>query len=449
MSAQTISPPVAHAGESAEVARAATAWTHIWRALEALLPARPQRLLWVLLMVSCVLRMWWLVQPEGGLVFDEDFYVRSARVILAIPLEGERYADRPVGLDPNTEHPPLAKLMAAGSMRVLGDNPFGWRMPSVALGMGSILLLYGIAQRLGAGRGVALAAAGLFAFDNLVFVHSRILTLDIYQLAFMLLGLYWYVSGRPVLAGVGFALAALSKIGGAFGLPALAVYEALLVIRGGQGWREAWRPAVGRLLRMGVVFAAVFLVLLGVMDRIWVGYDSPLDHVQRIISYGVDLRRPDGPSDIESYPWQWLWNDNQIAYSTVSQDVQTEDGTVLETRPLIAFRGAMNPFVLQLWPLGLSFAGYAWWRRRAGLELAALALAWFACTYLPFWAATLLTQRISYIFYFLPTVPAVALAGGYFLLRSGLPRPVLWMYAIAVLLGFYGYFPFKFYGFSG
>ena len=37
----------------------------------------------------------------------------------------------------------------------------------------------------------------------------------------------------------------------------------------------------------------------------------------------------------------------------------------------------------------------------------------------------------------------MALAGSYFLLRAGLPRPVTWVYLGAVLLGFYGYFPFK------
>jgi hypothetical protein len=63
--------------------------------------------------------------------------------------------------------------------------------------------------------------------------------------------------------------------------------------------------------------------------------------------------------------------------------------------------------------------------------------------YLPFVAAYVFGHRISYLFYFLPSMPAVALGGAYFLLHGGLPRPVVWVYLGAVLLAFYGYFPFK------
>ena len=64
-------------------------------------------------------------------------------------------------------------------------------------------------------------------------------------------------------------------------------------------------------------------------------------------------------------------------------------------------------------------------------------------TYLPFYAAAIIGQRISYLFYFLPTLPAVALASSYFLHGTPVPRVVRWAYVAAVLLAFYGYFPFK------
>lgn len=233
----------------------------------------------------------------------------------------------------------------------------------------------------------------------------------------------------------------MSKIGGIFGLLAVAVYEVLSVFRREQPWKARWRPATRRLTRMGMTFIAVFLVLLGIMDRVWVGYSQPFEHLERIFTYGAALRRQ-APSGIESYPWQWLWNDVEIPYLRVDQQVRVGD-QVRENRPIILFLGAMNPYVLQLWPLGLGFAAWAWWHHRSGARLGALALAWFLMTYMPFFATTLLGQRISYLFYFLPSLPAVALAGSYFLLHAGLPRVVLWVYLAAVLLGFYGYFPFK------
>lgn len=430
--------PTAVREESAEE----DAWDRIGRAIDRVLPAElHMRLLWLLMLASVLLRLLWIARPDGALIFDEGYYVNAARVIIGIPPAQERYTDKPFGLDPNTEHPPLAKLIVAGSMLLFGDNAYGWRIPSVILGTASILLMYGIARRLECGPFMALLAATLLAFDNLVFVHSRIFTLDIFQLAFMLLGLYCYVSGRPTLAGLGFTLAALCKIGGIFGPIAIAGYEALRLVRRGQSWRAGLRPVSRRLTRLAVTFVIAFLVLLGIMDRLWVGYEQPLEHVARIISYGQVLRRQ-VPQGVESYPWQWLINERQIPYLRVDQQVKAGD-ELLENRPIVLFLGAMNPFVLQLWALGLPLAAYAWWRGRPGANLAALSLAWFAVTYLPFVVASGIGQRISYIFYFLPTLPAVALAGSYFLLTAGLPRAVIWTYVAAVLLGFYGYFPFK------
>jgi predicted membrane-bound dolichyl-phosphate-mannose-protein mannosyltransferase len=108
------------------------------------------RLLWRVLVIALVTRAVSLARPDGALILDEKYYVNAARVILGIAAPADTYGDHPKGLDPNTEHPPLAKILVAGSMAVLGDNLYGWRLPSVLLGMASVLLTYGISRRLAA-----------------------------------------------------------------------------------------------------------------------------------------------------------------------------------------------------------------------------------------------------------------------------------------------------------
>jgi hypothetical protein len=98
----------------------------------------PGRVTLLLLLAALVLRALWLNEPARGLIFDESFYVNAARVIVGLPA-AVHYAGSPVGLDPNTEHPPLGKLLMAASMSVFGDTGLGWRLPSLIAAMVALI----------------------------------------------------------------------------------------------------------------------------------------------------------------------------------------------------------------------------------------------------------------------------------------------------------------------
>ena len=181
------------------------------------------KLFLVLFVADLILRAIWLDKPTGSLIFDEWYYVNVARVILRLPqsvgANGQPpYVNPQLGLDPNHEHPPLAKLLIALSMHLLGDNGFGWRIPSVIFGSVAILVFYLLMKRIATYKMVPLVATFLFSFDNLVFIQSRIAILDIFALTFMLVGFYWYFSGHSYLSAIGMALSALTKFTGLAGL---------------------------------------------------------------------------------------------------------------------------------------------------------------------------------------------------------------------------------------
>jgi len=372
--------------------------------------------------------------------------VNAARNILGLPqsLGGEGkppYPDAAKGLDPNREHPPLAKLMIALSMWLIGNNEYGFRLPSVLFGTLSILVFYLLLKRVSGDKLLSLIATFLFSFDNLVLVHSRIATLDIFVLFFMILGFYWYFGRKMILSGVAFALSTLCKIGGLYGILAVGVYHVgkALFTKKGDSEQLSLMQRLGDLERLVIAYGVSFVGLLFVMDRLWVGYPSPIEHITFILNYTRALVAP-FPTGIQSNPWQWLLNQVQIPYLKVDVN-KIVDGTVVGTYTRTHFNGAMNPLIIYLTLPTVLYQMYLYFTRRQDISL--FAIAWFAGTYLPFIPMALLWNRIMYLFYFLNTVPSVCIAIASMALDQRPPKIVMGLYLLAVVGMFVMMFPFK------
>src|ERR1700756_2675703 len=201
---------------------------------------------------------------DHTLIFDEAYYVNAARVIAGIrPPAGSHYADAPLGTDPNAEHPQGAKLIVAAAIELFGDGPFAWRLPSLIFGSLAFVGIVVLVRRAGGGRWSALGAATLVATDNLLLVHGRIFTLDIYVVTMMIWGVAFYLQDRPVLAGIALAIGFCFKLVGPYALGILGLLElGRMFVR----WRDPDSPSnwglrgvLGRFVPTVFTSAGVFV----------------------------------------------------------------------------------------------------------------------------------------------------------------------------------------------
>ena len=405
----------------------------------------PVQVLAIVLIAAFAARIVFLDLPHGSLIFDEAYYVNAARRILGwVVPEGAHYWDAVAGLDPNQEHPPLGKVLMALSMLVFGDNGIGWRLPSLVAGMTALVAVYLIVRAAGETRWLGVLAVGLLAFDNLALVHSRIGTLDMMVLAPILLAAWMSLKGRWLAAGALVGIGMLFKLTALYGLLALLVWAGLMLLL---EWRERrkvrlrdFRP----IASLVVAFTLVTLGGLGLLDLRFTDQPNPIAHLQHMISYGTNLKssagEPGSCPGIDSAPWQWLVNDCEINYLRVNVTVSAGE-QVISQRATVDFRGALNPILVGTMPLAFLFA--AWYALRRRSRLAAWTLVWAGASWLPYVFLVAVSGRVTYLYYFLPVVPAIAIAVALLLRRSGLHRAVAWGFVAVYLLGFLAYFPFR------
>jgi predicted membrane-bound dolichyl-phosphate-mannose-protein mannosyltransferase len=423
-------------------------------------------LLAVLSSLSLAARVAWLGQPCRSpcrsaaahlLIFDESYYVNAARVIAGVPPPaGNTYASAPAGEDPNSEHPQLAKVVIAGSIELLGDRPLAWRLPSVLLGSLAILGLFVLAREAGGDRGLALGAASLMAADNLLLVHGRIATLDVYALTAMIWGATLYLRGRPLAAGVVIGIGACTKLVAPYALLVLCLFEGLRALT---GWRPAGRHPFGRVVaRLGscaATAAGAFLGLLAILDRLAPPYDAiarkalaagPFHHVAQMLTYAAHQTSPHGPRGIASHPWEWLADYKPIVYLNINP---ARPGAGFDrVHPAVHFLGSVSPPIMLLAAPALALAAWDVVRARrhpvadptcdpvAGAQVRLLGLAWFLGTFAPFAVLSLFWSRTSYLYYMVVVMPGIYLVVAELVLRARrrAARRLVAVWALGVVL---------------
>jgi len=134
--------------------------------------------------------------------FDEVYHVVTARAYA----NNEAAAYDPFSPPPEEGtaydwlHPPLAKLIQASSIKVFGDNPTAWRLPSVLFGTALIPAVFILAFLL-FGPTVAIFSSLVLTFENLNLVMSRITMNDIFLSFFVVVSFIFahlYVKNRSL-----------------------------------------------------------------------------------------------------------------------------------------------------------------------------------------------------------------------------------------------------------
>jgi dolichyl-phosphate-mannose-protein mannosyltransferase len=323
----------------------------------------------ILLLISAALHFSTILQPPDR-VFDEQYYVPAAQSIL----QGS-------GTD-RTEHPPLGQLLIAAGIRIFGDNPFGWRIFSVLFGLTGIFLFYLLCLRLGLSPQYSFVAAFLLAFENLAFVQSSLAMLDVFSLTFILAAFWFYLKGSHFASGIMTALAALAKLTGILALPLVLLYWLFT------GMKDLKRP----LIQIVASFAAFFL-LMPVFDAIiwhrWLNPFSQLSTMLHVTSGSTFARYP---SEMLSRPWDWILRPEILTYWIEPH-----------------YLAMISP---TLWVLIIPVLCFVTYQACKKSRPAVFALAWFILLYLIWIPASLIGDRISYIYYFYPAAGAVCLGLG-------------------------------------
>ena len=343
----------------------------------------------ILVIFTLALHFSFIMRPDTT-VGDETFYVNNSRFIM-----NNKWDFIP-------EHPPLGKLIIISGMKIFGDNPLGWRFFSVLFGTVAIILFYFICRKLKMSGRATLFATFLFALDDMLFVHASLGWLDIYMLTFMLAGFLLYLHKAYIPMGVAFALSVLCKFSGGLGILAV-----------GMHWLLTTRDHKKQMMISLIVMVLSFLLLMTICQYIITGtLVNPVSWTMVILRLTASkkffVNLPVNPDD---YPY------SQVYYTMQPVDsAATRPWAWLLPHKIFSYAATGIQYLSFIsWTIQIMIIPaliYMVYKARKGNNAASFGISWFACTYLTWIPLVLITDRVTYDFYFLQTTGAICIGIG-------------------------------------
>ncbi|MBC8061183.1 MAG: glycosyltransferase family 39 protein [Clostridiaceae bacterium] len=130
-------------------------------------------------------------------IFDEQKYVKTSASYLTGTYFDEIYHARTAyeqlhKIEPfEWTHPPLGKIIISLGVWIFGMNPFGWRIMGTFFGICMIPLMYMLGKRIFKKTEYGFIAAFLISFDFMHFTQTRIATVDVFAVFFIILMYYF------------------------------------------------------------------------------------------------------------------------------------------------------------------------------------------------------------------------------------------------------------------
>jgi dolichyl-phosphate-mannose-protein mannosyltransferase len=244
-------------------------------------------------------------------------------------------------------------------------------------------------------------ATFLFALDDMFFVHASLGWLDIYMVTFMLLGFLLYLYEAYIPMGIAFALSTLCKFSG--GLAILAVCLHWLLTR-----RNKKKQMIISIIITGLSFLLFMTLFQYLVQGILINPVQRTMVILRLTALRTFSPFPPNnlydPMEYEIYnlqviestatrPWEWLLPHKIFSYSE----------TTIQYLSFISW-------TIQI--LIIPAVIYMIYKAIRGNNAACFSVTWFTFTYLTWIPLVLITDRITYDFYFLPTTGAICIGIG-------------------------------------